>query len=272
MITTPMDCLRAREALLDDQHGRLGREAASALRAHLQTCPTCSKIEVQERWLNDLLRTRLSRPAAPRALRERLTAQLVPPVPESPRRSWRRARTFGAAIGAAALLAAAALVMFAPMHQSDAAPHPLLREAVNDHLRVVYAQNPIEIESGGIHQVKPWFTGRLDFAPDLAFSGDDDFPLVGGAVGYFIDRKAATLVFKRRLHTISCFVFPTRGLPWPSGVERELAPGHTAHMAEIDGFHVVMWRGGDLGHALVSDVNEADLLRLGARLAQSRPQ
>ena len=50
----------------------------------------------------------------------------------------------------------------------------LVTEAVNDHLRVLYAEHPVEIESGGIHQVKPWFSGRLDFAPALNFSGDGD--------------------------------------------------------------------------------------------------
>ncbi|WP_248353531.1 hypothetical protein [Anaeromyxobacter oryzae] len=27
------------------------------------------------------------------------------------------------------------------------------------------SQHPIEIETGGSHQVKPWFEGKLDFAP-----------------------------------------------------------------------------------------------------------
>jgi anti-sigma factor RsiW len=67
----------------------------------------------------------------------------------------------------------------------------LVSEAVNDHLRVLSSQHPLDVESGGIHQVKPWFERRLDFAPVLAFEGDAEFPLRGGAVGYFRDRKAA---------------------------------------------------------------------------------
>ena len=54
--------------------------------------------------------------------------------------------------------------------------------AVNDHLRVLASQHPLDIESGGIHQVKPWFEGRLDFAPVVSFLGDEEFPLRGGAV------------------------------------------------------------------------------------------
>src|SRR6185369_13609046 len=84
------------------------------------------------------------------------------------------------------------------------------------HLRVLVSEHPLEIESGGMHQVKPWFTGRLDFAPVVPFLGDDEFPLQGGAVGYFLDRKAATFVYKRRLHTISLFVFRADGLSFPT--------------------------------------------------------
>src|SRR5262249_47486623 len=47
----------------------------------------------------------------------------------------------------------------------------------------------LEVEAGGIHQVKPWFAGKLDFAPVIAFGGDADFPLQGGAVEYFLDPR-----------------------------------------------------------------------------------
>jgi anti-sigma factor RsiW len=87
---------------------------------------------------------------------------------------------------------------------------------------VLYAQNPIEIPNGGLHRVKPWFSGRVDFAPDITFAGDDEYPMLGGAVGYFVDRKAASFVFKRRLHTISLFVFRADGLAWPAGETRNV--------------------------------------------------
>jgi anti-sigma factor RsiW len=154
-----------------------------------------------------------------------------------------------------------ALLVWKP-HDSN----PMLAEAVNDHLRVLYSDHPIEVESGGIHQVKPWFTGRLDFAPVLAFSGDDDFPLQGGAVGYFVDRKAATFVFKRRLHVISLFVFRAEGLPWPALATHSLG-GVRGTLETSRGFHVLMWEKGDLGYALVSDVDAADLQTLAAKIA-----
>jgi anti-sigma factor RsiW len=141
----------------------------------------------------------------------------------------------------------------------------MLAEAVNDHLRVLYSDHPVEVESGGIHQVKPWFTGRLDFAPVVAFGGDDDFPMQGGAVAYFLDRKAATFIFKRRLHVITLFVFRAEGLPW-STLAAHPVGGARGTLETSRGFHVLMWRKDDLGYALVSDVDPTDLQRLALKV------
>jgi anti-sigma factor RsiW len=142
----------------------------------------------------------------------------------------------------------------------------MVNEAVNDYVRLLSSQHPLEIESGGIHQVKPWFEGRLDFAPQVSFEGNADFPLRGGAVGYFLDRKAAVFVYARRLHTISLFVFRAEGLPWPT---RDLRPLGRAQalVTTFRGFNVVLWQTGGLGYALVSDLDAQELLQLGGHLA-----
>ena len=144
----------------------------------------------------------------------------------------------------------------------------LVDEGVNDHLRVVASAHPVEIESGGIHQVKPWFTGRLDFAPRVSFAGDADFELQGGSVGYFRDRKAAVFVFKHRLHTISLLVFRGDGLPWATGGRLRVGPLDVV-AAVSRGFNVLLWRDGELGYCLVSDASRDDLAALAERIARS---
>jgi anti-sigma factor RsiW len=138
-------------------------------------------------------------------------------------------------------------------------------EAIADHLRVVYRDRPVDIEGGGPHQVKPWFTGRLDFALPAVFGGDDEFTLAGGSVGYYLDRKAAVLVYRRGPHTASLFVFRADGLAFPAA-NRELG-GTPAALRRERGFQVAVWREGQLGYALVSDLGADELVRLGARIA-----
>lgn len=143
-------------------------------------------------------------------------------------------------------------------------------EAVNDHLRVVASTHPVEIEGGGIHQVRPWFTGRLDFAPPVTFSGDADFPLVGGSVGYFHEHKAAVFSFRRRLHAITLLVLPDAGLDWPQRDLVRVGPLSVA-VRDARGFTVLLWRDHGFGYVLVSDVNRTELERL-ATLIDTAPR
>src|SRR5947208_2476420 len=123
---------------------------------------------------------RLPRRRAPAALRRRL-AQMLAETPAPPSDApplgapLPRARLGGPLVAsliggclAAGLVLAAGRLMppsSSSSSSSPSAPVAMVDEAVNDHLRVVSSARPPEIESGGIHQVKPWFTGRLEFAP-----------------------------------------------------------------------------------------------------------
>ena len=157
-----------------------------------------------------------------------------------------------------AALAALVVLVTVPLYvaRRDAAVERVADEVVNDHLRILQPGRTLGVESGGLHQVKPWFAGRLDFAPVVTFEGSTDFPLKGGTVDYLQDRRAAVFVFGRRLHTISLLVFRPEGLSIPSG-RTQLA---------VRGFNVLLWRSGDLGYALVSDVDGSELRTLAAQL------
>ena len=275
----PMTCEEARTFFRDDEEGRL--ESTHAMYTHLETCAECRRARDEQRAITSLLRERLPRHSASASLKEQIAASLaaakrqdaMPSIAkardtnlrEASPESKRHAQRVGAAALVVCAIAAAVVLGIGVRRSATEASSPLAIEAVSDHLRVLYAERPIEIASGGIHQVKPWFTGRLDFAPIVAFAGDDAFPLEGGSVAYFVDRKAAAFLFKRRLHAISLFVFRADGLAFPSG---EGIPAGTArvHASTSRGFHVLLWQSGDLGYALVSDVDQADLLELAAKV------
>ena len=250
------ECQAIREQLLDFVRDRLTEPERARVARHLETCAECSRIFERERAVDRALGKRPTY-AMPSSLRARLTAQVTP---AKPKRSWARSAAILAPSLAGALLVLLLVRTWANPNQE------LVTEAVNDHLRVLYAEHPVEIESGGIHQVKPWFTGRLDFAPAMTFSGDDEFPMAGGAVGLFVDRKAATFIFKHKLHTISLFVFRSEGLSWPLRSNSSLGP-LASTSSHVRGFNTLLWKDGDLGYALVSDVDASELQRLGLKVS-----
>jgi anti-sigma factor RsiW len=277
-----MNCQDARAAMLDEARGRLPSEKREDLAAHVAGCEGCAHEARAERLLGDLLQDRLPRYEAPASLRARLAslvegggtegvASAAPATAPSAARSARRSRWIPAA--AAAIAMSIAAFGIGRVFRSPAGEELMVREAVNDHLRITFSEHPVEIASGGIHQVKPWFAGKVDFAPAVSFSGDDDFPLVGGSVAYFVDRKAAAFVFKRRLHTISLLVFPADGFGWsPLGAlgAKDIGGGLRATADSMHGFHVLLWQNQGLGYALVSDVDPAELEALARRVASVR--
>lgn len=250
-----LPCETARPLLLDYQRGRLAGPLHEAVHGHLEGCADCAREELAERALTDALERWLPQHAAPAGLKRRLAAAHAGAAPlAAPARRFRLA--WLPALAAALLVMAVALprVWELARPDGDARGAAMTLEAVNDHLRLL--ERGPAVESGGIHQVKPWFAGKLDFAPVVSFEGDADFPLLGGAVERFLDRKAAALVYGRRLHRISLLVVRADGLPWPTAPQAD----------SVRGFNLLVWRRGDLGYVLVSDVDARDLLLLGGRL------
>jgi anti-sigma factor RsiW len=261
-----MDCRDVRPQLLDYQRGRLSPRAAVDVRAHLEGCVWCAQAEAADRVLTDVLEQRLPQHPASLALKRRLAERW--PSPSLPRPSWWS--RWGRSLVPAAAVAVVLLVALPLYYERTGRGRTdgMVKEAVNDYVRLLSSQHPLDIESGGIHQVKPWFEGRLDFAPVVSFEGDQDFPLRGGAIGYFLDRKAAIFVYGRRLHTISLFVFRADGLPWPRRALEPMGKAQ-AYVTAARGFNVILWRTGELGYALVSDLDARELSELGSKLAAS---
>jgi anti-sigma factor RsiW len=252
------ECENSREHLLAAVRGELAEPERARFERHLESCAECRKIFERERALDQALAKRPTY-ALPSSLRAQLTAS-VAPKKQLKQRFARRAALLAPSL-AAALLAVFLVQKWVSPNQE------LVGETVNDHLRVLYAEHPVEIESGGIHQVKPWFTGRLDFAPAVTFSGDDEFPMQGGAIALFFDRKAASFIFKHKLHTITLFVFRNEGLSWPLRNNGSVGalPSSSSHLR---GFNTLLWRDADLGYALVSDVDPSELQRLAVKVSE----
>jgi anti-sigma factor RsiW len=264
-----MDHGNAQELLHDLRRGRLDPARAAEVRDHLAGCLECRREDEAERALDDALRERLPRPAVPVALRRRIgllagSAADGEPGPAPSRRALpRRLRRWApaAAVAAVALLAAG-LAWEREARLRVGALERLGDEVVTDHLRALASAHPTDVESSDKHQVKPWFEGHLDFAPAVPPDGGE-LRLLGGAVGYVLDRKAAVISYALRRHRVTLLAFPTAGLDWPAP-DREVG-GVPARLWERRGFRAVLWRAGELGYALVSDAD--DLVPLAARLA-----
>lgn len=134
-----------------------------------------------------------------------------------------------------------------------------VNELVASHVRAELSGRDIDVVSTDQHTVKPWFNGRLDYAPpveDLAASG---FALTGGRLDYVGHRRVAVLIYRYRKHVIDVYVLPT------SEVAKR---GESAPLAtQSDGYAVRRWQAAGMTWWAVSDAESSVLAGFQAVLA-----
>jgi anti-sigma factor RsiW len=231
--------------------GELDAAAAASLAAHRAGCPVCRAAAAELAATRSLLRGAdlyQPMPAAAKArLAARLGARLAAPPP-APRRAWWRP-AFGG-FGAGALAAASlAFLLWSPAQPG------LVDQLVAGHIRALQPGHLEDVASSDRHTVKPWFDGRLDFAPPVRDFAAEGFPLAGGRLDYADNRPVAALVYRRDRHIIDLFVWPAAGEAAPATAERH-------------GYNLVHWRAGGMEFWAVSDVEAAQLAEF-ARLWQA---
>lgn len=220
-------------ALVD---GELDAANVALTEAHLARCEGCRQELERLQATSNLLRSDAFRIEAPPALRERIAA--LPDLASRP-----VARTIPSWLGPAfggAVAASLAMVALLQPGRPD-----IDRELISSHVRSLQPGHLVDVQTTNQHIVKPWFNGRITFAPPVPELADKGFPLAGGRLDAVDGKTAAAIVYHRRLHTVNVFVWP----------------GDDAGAGEMgrDGFAVRHWRQGGLNFAAVSDIPPAEL-------------
>ena len=186
--------------------GELDAAQAAALETHRADCPICQAAQQQLLRTRALVRTEPYE-ITPDDVRARVMARLRqvepqtaparPPVPPASRRwAWFGGPSIGFGLGAACAAALAFLLVLPERND-------LVGEVVADHIRALQPGHLEDVVSTDQHTVKPWFDGRIDFAPPVKDFAAEGFPLKGGRLDYLAGRPVAALVYQRDKHIIN---------------------------------------------------------------------
>lgn len=197
--------------------------------------------------LSRLIQQQATRHRAGDTLRAAVRTQLALQAARSPARPVRRWPALLAGFATGAVLTLALAWWLPPLLQQQQLP----AELVAAHVRVLQRGPLVEVASSDRHTVKPWFQGKLDYAPPVPDLAADGFPLQGGRLERHAGAPVAALAYSGHQHAISVYV-------WPAG-----APQLPTRRQER-GFQILHWADAGMQVWVVSDQDAAEIERFGA--------
>src|SRR5262245_22059267 len=245
-----MDHEQIREMLHPYVDGELDLLTARETEQHLRNCADCRAVEQAVRALRETVAN--SQPAyrVPSRLRKNVRAAL---------RREAKTRIFSPWVVFAAGAACALIVLAAVLFQTTRVSrnNSLVNEVVANHVRSLLATHLVDVASSDQHTVKPWFDGKIDFAPDVHDFATSGFPLAGGRLDYLDGKTVVALVYQRNKHPINIFITPVSGVG-------DSAPVLTTRR----GYNIFSWSRRDMRYWAISDLNETELRQFVSLIAQ----
>lgn len=218
--------------------GELDAANTALVEAHVARCEACREELERLQAVRSLLQIEGVREHAPESLTRRIASlpEVAPKAANENRvPSWLAPGAIGALAASLAMISLVAPATTAAVDQ----------DLVSSHVRSLQPGHLTDVQTTNQHIVKPWFNGRIDFAPPVPELADKGFPLVGGRLDSIDGRTVPAIVYKRRLHTVNLYVWPTK------------ESGERAFVKE--GFAVREWTRNGLRFAAVSDIPAAEL-------------
>ncbi len=216
-------------------------DAAEAARAihHRESCASCRAAYAEFSATRSMLKSDAPYHRAPDSLRRALVAGLAAKAPQPPRRRtwWREGGSF---VAGAALAASIALFAIVPQQQT------MLDQVVSSHIRALQPGHLEDVVSTDQHTVKPWFDGKLDFAPPVKDLAAAKFPLLGGRLDYLDNRAVAALVYGRDKHLIDLYIWPDQASSTPA-------------TSVSNGYNAIHWTENGMSLWAVSDLEASQL-------------
>ena len=253
-----MTCARTRQMLDAWFDQELDAATSAEFAQHLATCPACSALRSDREALRKTLKTSAPYFAAPASLRPAVMRQLAA-VQETRLPVLRRTPWWQPFLLATFAATASALLTVWMLHAPlDNAISPWQEQVVARHVAgLADPKQRIQIASSDRHNIKPWFNGKLDFAPTVADLSTEGFVLLGARLEQIGQQPAAALIYQAREHSISLFM--TRS-----------AQTEPITIKTIRGFHVARWASGGVRFAAVADTDVREIERFAGLVQTPR--
>ena len=252
-----MSCPKREQSIHGYLDGELDLAGSLEFEQHMHECEICARSYRNQTMVRSSLKVESLYYGAPDKLKKRIQSSLRKEARvEGSRRAfgW---LAYGDGLAGLNVLCSHSRVEVIPGTFAPSGDELLAQEIVSDHVRSLQMPGHLtDVLSSDQHTVKPWFDGKVDFAPPVRDFANQDFRLYGGRLEYLSNRSVATLIYQRRLHYINLYI-------WPSDEAASTAEVAT----QRQGYNLIHWTSSGMSYWAISDLNNVELHDF-ARLVQ----
>jgi anti-sigma factor RsiW len=254
-----LQCKDSQTLMQGYMDGELDLVRTLEIEGHMRDCRVCSLDFEQQQALRSALKAEALYHKAPSSLQRKIRSSVRQANRAESKSSpaWRWVSVAALFVLVASI--SISVIRLFPGRQND----EIAQEVVASHFRSLQLEGVklVDVLSKDTHTVKPWFDGKIDFAPQVEKLEDQGFPLYGGRLDYLDNRPVAALVYTRQKHYINLFIWPMQGEPSQGNKDSGAKP------VSLRGINLVHWTRFGMNYWAASDLNNDELQEF-ARLLQ----
>jgi len=255
-----LSCQKTEESIHGYLDGELDLARSLEVEQHMEQCEVCALAYRNQTALRSAFKDSCLYHSAPARLEKRIRSSLRREAKSEVGR-----RSFGwnwlpVGVGLAFVLLMALVIWRAMPGLRPSGDELLAQGITSDHVRSLQMPGHLtDVLSSDQHTVKPWFDGKVDFAPPVKDFASQGFRLYGGRLEYLNNKTVATLIYQRRLHYINLYV-------WPA----EQAGSTSEVTTQRQGYNLIHWTSSGMNYWAISDLNNIELHEFASLVQQGQ--
>jgi anti-sigma factor RsiW len=233
------DCADIQQLLYPYLDGELDVKQNLDVEAHILDCQECCDLLNKEKRFLSVIKNGYLQEEGPPALKTKIERKLC-----NKQRPFSRIfsnhpfkAAFAAAVGGVLIFLLSAKLIDLGINRTP----PFVRASVENHLKYINGNLPLEIESHDPQVVAAWFKKRVDFMPHLPELKDDMIVLIGGRLDRFQGENVALVSYRIDKSPVSMFIIKGNPTAYVESKDFAFMKGRRFNFSQKQGLNAIAW-------------------------------
>jgi anti-sigma factor RsiW len=244
------DCTHIKQLLYPYLDGELDVKQNLEVEAHILDCQTCCDLLNEEKRFLSVLKNGCLDEEGPAALKAKIERKLI-----TKQRPFSRffsshpfKMAFASALAGILFFLLGAKLLDLGINRTP----PFVRASVENHLKFIGGNLPLEIESHDPKVVAAWFKEKIDFMPHLPELKDDMTVLLGGRLAHFNGKNVALVSYRIAKSPVSMFIIKGNPAAYVESNDFTFMKGRRFNFSQQYGLNAIAWTDDGNHFALIS--------------------